>query len=234
MQGGASLMGTGNMPGLINDALPLFAGGFTRDVTKIATWQSSSPVLYGTSAVTQQLGIGQSESEMADPANAVVVPVYDEYFRQSAHLVAEKFGLVLDSFRLTEWRVGLAPADVHLEALDYTIEKGTVAGFQIGFTGYVRGRPWYSHTVQHTWCFGIGEGWRDAEDEPEWIVTLDGMPSLRIRFETTGGPDPWKSNNVLELNAARMVNLIPAICEAPAGCQTAFDQPMHCPPSLLL
>lgn len=233
-EGGTSLMGTGNMPGLINDALPLFMGGFTRDVTKIATWQSSSPVLYGTSAVTQQLGIGQPESEMADPGNAVVVPVYDEYFRQSAHLVAEKFGLLLDEFRLTEWRVGLAPTDVHLEALDYTIEKDTVAGFQIGFTGYVGGRPWYSHTVQHTWCFGIGEGWRDAEDEPEWIVTLDGTPSLRIQLETTGGPDPWKSNNVLDLNAARMVNLIPAICKAPAGCQTAFDQAMHCPQGVVL
>jgi hypothetical protein len=224
LAGNASLIGTGNMPGLVNDALPLFASGFTRDVSRIDTWQSSSPVLYGTSAVTQQLGIGREASTMSAPENAVVVPVYHEYFRQSAHLVAERLGVVLDEFRLTEWKIGLAPEDVYLEALDYTIREGTVAGFQIGFTGFVQGKPWYTHTVQHTWYFGIGPGWRNTEDEPEWVVTIEGKPSLRVQFETTGGPDPWKSNNVLDLNAARMVNLIPVACAAPAGCQVAFDQ----------
>jgi 2,4-diaminopentanoate dehydrogenase len=224
-EGNATLMGTGNMPGLVNDAIPLFAGGFTRDVTRIATWESTNLAAYNSEMISKQLGVGRSTAEMEDPERTPVPALYEQFLRDSAHLVAEKFGLILGDFRLTEWKLALAPEDLDLGP-EYIVRKGTVAGFQMGFTGFVGDVPWYTHTMQHTWSYGLGEGWRSSEDEPEWLVEIDGNPSFRIQFATSGGAN--SVINVLEVNAARMVNLIPAVCAAPAGCQTAFDQPMLC------
>jgi 4-hydroxy-tetrahydrodipicolinate reductase len=224
-EGNATLIGTGNMPGLVNDAIPLFAGGYTKDVTRITTWESVNLAAYSSEIITEQLGVGKPPEEMEDPQHAMVPALYEQFFRDSAHLVAEKFGQRLSDFRLTEWKLGLAPADLDLGPA-YTVKKGTVAGFQLGFTGFIDDNPWYTHTTQHTWCYDIGEGWRSSRDDPEWVVVLEGNPTLRIQFETPGGED--RVVNVLELNAARMVNLIPAVCAAPSGCHTAFDQPMFC------
>ncbi len=70
---------------------------------------------------------------------------------------------------------------------------------------------------------GLGEGWRQSMDEPEYTVTVEGKPGIKMTFASLDGADDIQA--VIDINAARAINMIPHIVEAPAGCQSMLSMP---------
>ncbi len=222
LAGNVSLFGTGNMPGLIPDALPLFMSGFTAGVERITARERTYHRNYNSREV--MLGALGYGSEIEEARSSVVPEVYHQALMQPAYMVAHAHGVDFDEFRLTKHELAEAPRDIYLPSIDATIREGSVAGMRFEFSGFVRGRPWYVMEVEHVVELGLGAGWRANEEEPEFSVRIDGRPSLSCDFHTVGPGGGIQ--HVLELNAARIVNSIRAICAAEPGICTLLDLPL--------
>jgi 4-hydroxy-tetrahydrodipicolinate reductase len=110
---------------------------------------------------------------------------------------------------------------MYLENSGLTIEKGTVAGVRWRFTGIVAGKPWYQLNVEMTVALGLAAHWRNTIAQPNWRIELDGTPNLvaEITVPVPVGP------GLIELNAARAVNSVSRVVQAPTGCRSILDFP---------
>jgi hypothetical protein len=223
-EGGSSLAAAGNQPGLVNDAMPLFCSGFTTDVTSVRTEERD---LLADNASKEQMldfmGISRTIEDVGAGADSMPVQIASWAFRQSANMIADAMGVRLEDFRATDVRYGLAPEDFYLEKCDLLVPKGTIAGIRWEYTGFVDSKPWLVHTCEISARLGLGGAFRDRPEDPEFTVEIEGTPSIRCTFETTGSVHT--STSVLHLNAARIVNLIPRIVAAAPGCRSILDLP---------
>jgi 4-hydroxy-tetrahydrodipicolinate reductase len=222
-EGRSSIAAAGNMPGLVNEAMPLFVSGFMNDVTSIFTQERDQPI--SNTSYDQLVGFeGVSKPAPQDPFDHPLVPITLWAFRQAAHLVADAFGVKLDDFRCTDADWGLATEDYYLEGIKTWVRKGMVSGFRFEYIGYAEGKPWYVHRFEMVHDYKIGRGYRSSPEEAEFTVELHGTPSVRMQFHTIGGVD--SNDNVLEVNANRLINMIPHVVAAAPGCRTILDFPL--------
>jgi hypothetical protein len=216
-EGRATLVGGGNVPGLLGE-LPLFLSGYTGQVSQLRVWQRNHvPDLPSANDLIEGVGFGLP----CDPS----LPAFSRAdgwangLRQSAFMLADAFGVVVDDFAVTSVELAPAPRDLPLPQSGITIRQGAVAGIRWLFTGHARGKPFYQVNVEMTVALGLGPGWRKALDEPNWRIELDGTPSLMAEVTVPPPIGP----GIIELNAARAVNAVPRVVEAPAGCRSILD-----------
>ncbi|AKA06060.1 dihydrodipicolinate reductase [Streptomyces noursei ZPM] len=220
-EGGTTLTGGGNMPGLLNDVMPLVLSGYTTNVRRVWTRERNFHRDYAAADVLQLLGFGAPLEECGpDSQRAQMLGMaFHWYEGQAAHLVTDALGLKLDELRTTAWEILPAPHEIHLPASGLTIPKGTAAGMRYEFTGFVAGEPWHTTVVEHVAELGLGEGWQQSADDPEFSIRIDGDPDLRVDFAHLG------VDGLIQLNAARIVNLIAPVCAAEPGCRTILELP---------
>lgn len=219
-EGGVSITGGGNMPGMLQDVVPLLMSGYTTDVTRIWARERNCHEDYESAGVLEMIGYGADPSAPADPAAAAAMAARTRVlYGQAAHLCAAALGLELSDFAMSNYETVLAAEDIHLAASGFTIKKGTVAGSRLEFTGYVDGEPWHTLEMEFTAKVGLGPGWRADLDEPEFTIRIDGDPPQEVTWATYGLP------NLIRLNAVRMVNLVGPITQAAPGCRTILDLP---------
>jgi len=140
-------------------------------------------------------------------------------YYQAAKLCARPFGLTLSDFQLTNYEVAAAPRDIVMPGAGVRIAKGTVAARRYEFTGFVDGEPWHSVEGEFTAELGLGPQWKSRADEPEFVVRVEGDPPLEVIWGCGG------IISLIRLNAARMVNLAPAVIAAEPGRRTLLDLP---------
>jgi len=218
LAGGVSLTGGGNMPGLLNDVLPLFMSGYTSGVRRIWTRERNCHDLYGSYA-TMSAFYGHPPPSPEAIAAMIGKSSRTGIYYQAAKLCARAFGLQLSDFQLTNFEVGTAPHDIVMPATGVRIAKGTVAASRYEYTGFVNGKPWQSVEMEFTAELGLGPQWKSALSEPEFVVRVEGEPPLEVTWGCGG------IVNLIRLNAARMVNLAPAVIAAEPGCRTILDLP---------
>jgi hypothetical protein len=64
-------------------------------------------------------------------------------------------------------------------------------------------------------------------DEPEFAIRLTGRPTMHMTFGTVSEDrSPTATMGLVELNAARMVNLIPAVVAAGPGAKSFAELPI--------
>lgn len=226
-QGGAALVAGGNIPGLISDVLPLFCSGYAGDIRFIrASQRNHIPNYPSEVALGQYLGIGQPVPEKPFDPSAELSQIDNMWMggiRQSANLVAQGVGVVMDDLRLVDKEYGRSTADIVLQPSGLKVAKGTVAGVRWTFRAFSNGKPFYELTNEQTTRLDIGPGWRDREDLPNWHVVIEGTPTIHCDFGLQAdaeAPDP-----VAALNAARAVNFLPRVAAAPPGWHSVLDVP---------
>lgn len=141
--------------------------------------------------------------------------------RQSAAMVAAGLDVPLDEFAMSAKNMAPAPESMFLAASGITIERGTAAGVRRRFVARAGGRPFYEMTVELTVALGLGPGWRATPDEPNWRIEIDGTPNLTAEISVSVPAGPA----IAELNAARAINSVPRVVEAPAGGRSVLDFP---------
>jgi|GEM_PF-340462 len=232
--GNVSFHGAGNMPGMLNDVLPSVLSSYTGDIKRIWTQERSYHGTYrGRDALERFLGYGRPLSEHGPDteAGAPLVAGYVDAFHQAHYTLADSCGKIGDTTafetRLTNYDAVGAPEDFVIETCGLPIDKGTVAGFRYEITSSVDGEPWAVIEVEHVAQVGLGQGWRETVEDLEFAISISGHPSIEFRFGTV--PDdtsPTATMGLVELNAARIVNLIPAVVAAPPGLATYMDLPI--------
>jgi 4-hydroxy-tetrahydrodipicolinate reductase len=220
-EGGATLMGGGNIPGLISDVAPLFLSGYTGEIRQIRVWQRNHvPDQPSEENLVGGCGFGQP-CDLSDPAGIALTERWGRGLRQSAAMVADGLGLPLDELVVSHRELAPAPEDLFLPSSGYTVRKGTVAGVRWRYSGLSGGQEFYQVNIEMTVALNLRKGWRTSEAEPNWRIEIDGTPSLACDL-SLGEP---VGRGIVELNAARAVNAVPRIVEAPVGCRSILDMP---------
>jgi 2,4-diaminopentanoate dehydrogenase len=219
--GGTTLAAGGNIPGLISDVTPLFLSGYTGHITQVRTWQRNHvPDLPSAHDLSVGVGFGRPCEGAADPTSPIDKG-WEGALRQSAQMVADGLGVELEGFAISAKELMPAAQDMYLENSGLTIDKGSVAGVRWQFTGFVAGKPWYQMNVEMTIALGLAAGWRSTTEQPNWRIELDGTPNLVAEITVPAPVGP----GILELNAARAVNSVSRVVEAPVGCRSILDFP---------
>jgi len=220
--GGTTLAAGGNIPGLISDVAPLFLSGYSGGISQVRCWQRNHvPDLPSAHDLTDGVGFGLPCEAGAAP-DSPIDRGWEGALRQSARMVASGLGVPLDSFSITAKEFAAAPEFIHLEPSGLTIPAGSAAGIRWTFLGITGDRPFYEMNVEMTVGLNLGPGWRTSPVQPNWRIEIDGTPSLvaEITLPAPIGP------SIIELNAARAVNMVPRVVAAPVGCQSILEMPV--------
>ncbi len=222
--GGASFHGAGHMPGMLNDVVPSMLSGWTAQVRHVWTRERTFHGTYRSKEVLERiLGYGKALSDHgpASPAGALLIAGYVNGFDQAHHSMADALGMLGTGTRwesrLTGYEVAPAPEDFVIDACGLEVRKGTVAAFRYEISSFIDGEPWAVIEVEHAARLGLGPQWRQSVEEPEFAIRISGRPTIEMTFGIVqDDPNPTATKGT-ESNAARMVNLIPAVVEANPG-----------------
>lgn len=221
--GGATFAAGGNIPGLISDALPIFLSGFTGNVRSIRATQRNHVAHYPSAAQLRDgLGLGRADGE--DEASRALDAGWEWLMTMSARMVAAALRIPFTRLETTHRETALAPHSETLAGSGLHIEEGTVAGVRWTWTAYSEDRPFLVIVNEQTALYGLGHGWRTDDRDPAWTVELDASPPLVATLSWPEGESAAACN--AHLNAARAVNVIEALIDAPPGCTSILELPM--------
>lgn len=221
-EGNVSIVGGGNMPGLVSDALPLFLSGYSGQVDSVWCKETDHETEHPSAHELElYVGFGLPIGE-STPAEELINRLYEWAYRQSANQVAAAMGVVLDDFRLVSKENAPAVADIKLDN-GLLIREGTAAGVRFTFSGFVGEHPWYTLVCEFTCAYGLGPDWRRDENDPQFTAIIEGTPSLRGTVSSLGSAHDV--GGVLDMNAARAVNLVPLVVAAETGCRNILELP---------
>lgn len=221
--GNASFAAGGNIPGLISDALPIFLSGFTGKVRSIRAIQRNHVAHYPSAAQLRDgLGLGRPPGE--DDASRQLDAGWEWLMRMSAKMVSAALHIPFTELRTTTREHVVAPRAETLPGSGLAIAAGTVAGVRWTWTAYSGDRPFLTIVNEQTALYGLGPGWRNDDRDPAWVVELDASPPLVATLSWPEGESAAACN--AQLNAARAINVIEALIDAPAGCTSILSLPM--------
>ncbi len=229
-KGGVSIHGTGINPGFSGEVLPLTMSALSRRIDSILIEEFADFMTYNSPDLNTMIGFGLQESHVRANRH----PNFDvmmQFFHQSILMVADGLAVTLDRIEQTEEYVA-APKDLCIAS--GPIPQGSIAGVKTRFAGIVDGEP--RIVIELKWIAGydLGPGWptsADAGKHTQWVVTIEGEPSLRCvfeqasSFEKTGGHQSH-TDPAMWATAMHAVNAIVPVCEAKPGIRTFLDLPL--------
>lgn len=222
-RGGSTFAAGGNIPGLISDVLPIFLSGFTGQVRSIKAVQRNHVAHYPSAAQLRDgLGLGRLPGE--DEASRQLDAGWEWLMRMSAKMVAAALKIPFTELRTTEKIVAIVATTATLPGSGLVIEAGTVGGVRWTWVATSGDRPFLTIVNEQTAVFGLGDGWRRDDGEPAWTVELDASPPLIATLSWPEGQSAAACN--AQLNAARAINMVDALIDAPPGCLSILDLPM--------
>ncbi len=217
-EGGSSFFNSGIDPGFANDILPLLLSGLCGHWQEIRIQEIINYCTYDRPEILfDVMGFGGS----LDDTPLLLLPgVLTMGWGGTIRLLAEGLGLQLDMIREIHER---RPAERPITIGEYSVEPGTTAALRFEVQGVVEGRT--ALVVDHVTRL-------DDALAPEWPggngsyrVLIKGVPSMSCEFEFADEHGDHAVGGVL-LTATRVVNAIPAVCEAPAGLLSVLDLPL--------
>ena len=220
--GNASCFVNGIDPGFANDLLPLVLLGACERVDTVRVMEILNYATYDQPQVLfDTMGFGQA----LDATPVLLLPgILSMVWAPVVRQIAAGLGAELDEVRET---VEKAALDHAVEAAGRTVEPGTQAGLRFEVQGLIGGEP--RIILEHVT--------RVADDvAPHWAAQGEGGGKYRV--EITGNPnmacdlfirgeDGDHNTGGLLVTAMRVLNAIPAVCEAkPPRMLSTLDLPL--------
>jgi 4-hydroxy-tetrahydrodipicolinate reductase len=218
-EGGTTLFTNGIDPGFSGDWMPLAALALCERVDRIRVQELADYGTHPDPAWATPYGFGKPPDAPA-PILAPGVPTL--FWGGMVRLLADALGIALDEVKETVERF-VAPEPFAVPMV--RIERGTVSAVRFEVTGFAAGRPLISaeHVTRTR-----------ADQAPDWPsppagrgsvhrVAIEGSPSLTLDLSLATGVS---GRGGLLATAMRVVNAIPAVCDAPPGLITALDLPL--------
>ena len=216
--GHSSFFTSGIDPGFANDILPLTLSGLCerwekiriREIVNYATYNQPEVVL-GT------MGFGKP---MEETPLLLMPGMLTMAWGGTIRLLAKGLEIQLDEIRQ---QFECIPAPKSFKTPMGTIEKGTRAALRFEVQGIVSGEP--RLIVEHVTRM-------DDSLCPEWPqsdggyqVIIEGIPKIECSLDMADEKGDHAVGGVL-LTATRLVNSIPAVCDAKPGLLSALDLPL--------
>jgi 2,4-diaminopentanoate dehydrogenase len=218
--GNASIFVSGVDPGFINDVIPLLLTGLCERVDEIRAFELFNYATYAQpDAVRNLVGMGQP-MDATPPMLTPGVPTM--VWGGAIRLMARGLGLVLDEIRERVVKRAL-PRTVMTQLGQF--DAGTMGAFRLEIEGIVAGRALL--VVDHVTRIvnDIAPEWPKPKGDGAHGVIITGRPNLTVSFdpEDDAGSAAGGGNTTA---AARIVNAIPFVCDAPAGMLDALQVPL--------
>jgi len=217
--GQASLFCSGIDPGYIHDLMPLVLSGVCAEIHEIRAFEIFNYATYDAPAAVRDLcGFGlPMDAVVPMVAPGVPTMVWGGMIR----LLARTLEAELDEIREV---VEKRPLERTITVPVGTFEAGTQGALRFEIQGIVAGRP--AIVVEHVTRIddAAAPDWPRADGGSAHGVRVTGHPNvtLTIAAEEASG-DRVSGGNATA--AARIVNAIPAVCEAPPGLLDMTDLP---------
>jgi 4-hydroxy-tetrahydrodipicolinate reductase len=214
-EGRTSFFTSGIDPGFANDFLPLALSGLAERWEEVRIQEIINYATYDQPQVLfETMGFGKP----LDHVPLLLSPgVLAFAWGGTVRLLAEGLGVTLDEIREVHER---RPATAPIEIGRHTIAPGTMAALRFEVQGIVGGRP--AIVVEHVTrlCDTLAPEWPAGHGSYRVLIT--GSPGMRCEFEFWDEHGDHAVGGVV-LTAGRIVNAIPAVCEASPGLLSALD-----------
>jgi len=217
-QGETSFFTSGIDPGFANDLLPLTLTGLCGHWEEVRVQEVINYATYNQPTVLfETMGFGKP----LDETPLLLTPGTLEFaWGGTVRLLAEGLGVTIDA--VTSW-YDKRPAVKPIRIGAHTVAPGTMAGLRFEVRGMIGGRA--AIVVEHVTRL-------DDDLAPEWPrgngsyrVIVTGFPQMRCELEFEDEHGDHAVGGVI-LTATRIVNAIPAVCDAAPGLLSALDLPL--------
>ncbi len=221
--GASSVFVSGIDPGWALDILPGLLSGVVAGITEIRVQELFNYALYDAPDVVREvIGLG-------GPMDVTPMMLHDFSLQMvwapMVRLIADQLDVELDDVTTYVERQALERT-IEVPGMG-TFEAGTLGAFRFEVVGTVRGRPLI--VVEHVTRI-------DDDCAPDWprstspggqhCVVISGHPHLSVTVHGTEPGEPGAAGGGNATAANRIVNAIPAVCEAPPGVVDPLDLPV--------
>lgn len=220
-EGAASLYVSGIDPGWAQDILPLLISGVSGRIDEIRIQELFDYSTYNAPEIVREvIGFGKP-MDFLPPMLIPSVPTM--IWGPMLHTIADGLGVTLDE--ITE-SVERLPLDAAVDTIQGRFDEGTQGAFRFEVVGMVAGAP--RLVVEHITRIA-------PEVAPHWPMPapgkagehrliVEGRPRIEVSIHATDDSDnPADGGNATA--AARLVNVIPALLDAPAAVLGTLDLP---------
>ena len=220
VEGGASLWVNGIDPGFANDWLPLTLTSISERIEQVRCLEILNYATYDQAMVLFDImGFGQP----LESVPLLLTPgVLTTAWGSVVHQIAAGLGTRLDSVEEYHERL---PAPETFDIASGTIEAGTVAALRFEVRGMRDGVPIV--VLEHVTRLrdDLAPDWPQPTGHGCYRVVVTGEPMYTLDLQLLG-TDGDHNTGGLVATAMRVVNAIPAVCEARPGLLTVLDLPL--------
>jgi hypothetical protein len=220
-QGNSSVFITGVDPGFVTDLVPFALAGTCQRIEQVRTMEIADYATYdGAEVMSVVMGFG---NPLERPGLLFLPGVLTAAWGTGIRMLGAGLGVEIEE--ITE-HFELEPAPEDIEVATGVIAKGTVAAMRFEIRGMVGGKP--AVVVEHiTRVRGdLRPDWaQPAQPGGSYRVQITGEPSYVVDICPTSSRGDHNYAAIL-VGAARIVNAIPAVVDAPAGVRTTLDLPL--------
>jgi 4-hydroxy-tetrahydrodipicolinate reductase len=217
-RGSTSFFTSGIDPGFANDLLPLVLSGLSERWEEVRIQEIVNYATYDQPRVLfETMGFGKP----LDHTPLILVPGALGFgWGGTIRLLAEGLGVEVEEIVEVHER---RPATKPIRIGDHKVEPGTMAALRFEVQGIVDGRP--AIVVEHVTRLDddLAPDW--PQGEGGYRVEIRGVPSIRCDLQCLDERGDHAMGGVVA-TATRLVNAIPAVCEAEPGLLSALDLPL--------
>jgi 2,4-diaminopentanoate dehydrogenase len=220
--GDTSVFVSGIDPGWALDILPILVSGVSAGIEEIRVQEIFNYALYDAPDVVRDV-IGFGRPMESTPLMLLDVAL-EMVWAPMVRILAEALAVELDDVTTHVERRPLQRT-IDVSGMG-TFEAGTQGAFRFEVQGVIDGRP--RLVVEHVTRI-------DDDCAPEWPtstapggihrVRITGHPNLDVTIHGTEPGEPGAAGGGNATAANRIVNAIPAVCDAPAGPLSVLDLP---------
>ncbi|GIU87786.1 MAG: diacylglycerol kinase [Acidimicrobiia bacterium] len=217
---GVSCFTSGIDPGWANDLLPLVLTGTCEYVTELRVMEIVNYATYAQPTVLfDTMGFGKP----LDATPLLLVPgVLSFAWGGTVKSLAAGLGVEVEELREVHER---RPATSTLDLGFGVVEEGTTAALRFEVQGIVGGAP--RIVLEHVTRLddALAPDWPQPAGHSGYRVVVTGNPSYTCDVQMMGDDGDHNTGGLVG-TAARIVNAIPAVCEAPPGLLSVHDLPL--------
>jgi hypothetical protein len=207
-------------PGWANDLLPLVLTGTCEYITSVRIMEIVNYATYAQPTVLfETMGFGKP----LDATPLLLIPgVLTFAWGGVVKMLAAGLGAELEEIREVHDR---QPAKVDLDLGFGVVEAGTTAAMRFEVQGIVDGEP--KIVVEHVTRLhdDLAPEWPQPVGHSGYRVMVRGNPNYTCDVQMMGDDGDHNTGGLVG-TAARLVNSIPAVCEADAGLLSVLDLPL--------
>jgi 4-hydroxy-tetrahydrodipicolinate reductase len=207
-------------PGWANDLLPLVLSGQCEYIESIRMMEVVNYATYAQPTVLfDTMGFGQA----LDATPLLLVPgVLSFAWGGTVKAVAAGLGVEVEELREVHERL---PAEETIDLGFGVVEKGTTAALRFEVQGIVGGEP--RVILEHVTRLddALAPDWPQPVGHSGYRVIVTGNPTYTCDVQMMGDDGDHNTGGLVG-TAARLVNAIPAVCEADAGLLSVLDLPL--------